>query len=230
MRCRKDYGHMVTVTVGTGEDQRQYHVFKGLLSYWSSYFRSALKLEWLGSTNTIDLPEDDPAVFDIFFHWLFKGTLYSDLTAEGYIPLSTGLICRTYVFADARGIPDLCNASVNLLFQVTAQKWLFPLADLSYIYDNTVSNSGLRKFVIDKAVYVHSWTSLIEGKLETYPKEFLADVIVRAKAIQSFGWDGTTKQKYISDSITELCKYHDHNIPSVTQAPEPVVTTPSSSA
>jgi hypothetical protein len=70
-----------------------------------------------GQTRTIKLTKDDPEVFRVFFHWMSSGKLYSRLLPDKNIPLTSTTICSIYLFGDIRGIPELCNAAVDLLFQ-----------------------------------------------------------------------------------------------------------------
>jgi hypothetical protein len=60
-------------------------------------------------------------VFQLVFNWLLTEKVYSQLTPEDRIPVKYSEICQLYVFGDARGIPELCNATVDLRFPKSAQ-------------------------------------------------------------------------------------------------------------
>ncbi|KAF2276942.1 uncharacterized protein EI97DRAFT_457689 [Westerdykella ornata] len=204
----KTYGQMITVVVGKGKRQRSFQVYEGLLTYWSSYFRAALSPAWKeANSNIIELPEDSAKVFEAFFHWLFTERLEREGTS-----LSSRLICKLYVFSDARGIPELGNAAIDLLFQKTASDWIFPAEDIGYIYRNTRSASGLRKFIQDDSVCIDWAESMEEG--EKYPPaEFFADILARVSqgtlVIPSFE-RRPTDEEHIENLRKKLCEYHEH--------------------
>jgi hypothetical protein len=216
MLCRENYGAIVTVTVGSGDEERSYFIYEGLLKHYSSYFRTALKKEWEeGATKTIELTDDEPGVFQIFFHWIFTGTLYSELSPGGEIPYDLMQLFKLFIFADARGIPELSNATIDGIFQVECQQWHYDVPSLQYIYDNTTPKSPLRRYMIDSATETFRFET-IHDCLENYPKEFLADVITN---IFANGYDSKfTSAKmgampYKFAKVKQLCQYHDHPKP-----------------
>lgn len=154
---------------------------------------------------------EDPEVFHAFFHWMFTKKLYSHLTSEGGIPLETGLICAIYVFGDARGIPELCNAAVDLLFQKVAQDWICPSGDVAYVYDNTMEGSRLRACLVDHAVDKYNFVDL-KKRVSRCPREFLVDItenfrdkITTISSVRSVG-----TRTYVAARTAEICsKYHD---------------------
>ncbi|KAI4631818.1 uncharacterized protein J4E87_002524 [Alternaria ethzedia] len=220
------YGSIVKVTVGKQDNRREFHVYSGLLAHYSSYFKAALKNCWR-TPETVNLEDDNPEVFLAFFSWIYTGKLYSALDASGKVPLSTKLICEIYVFGDARGAPELCNATVDLVTQKLHHEWMFPNQDLAYVYENTLHGSALRKVLLDFAVNNFRFSDLVDPiqrsrGLTQYPKDFLGDVLMALMALGStpipssagygklpFGqanW-GT----YIKPLICS--RYHDHPAP-----------------
>jgi hypothetical protein len=202
--------------VGYDHEERSYFIYEGLLKHCSSYFRTALKEQWKeGATKTIKLTEDDPDVFEIFFHWIFKRTLYSKLSSEGWIPYSSMQLSKLFVFADARGIPELGNAAIDVFVQTYFQRWGSPVPSLNYIYKNTMHGSLLRRVVVDFAVetgrfdFVHSY-------LADFPKEFLADALVKSFAVdRDFNFTSLKLglKAYRTAKVKQLCQYHDHPKP-----------------
>jgi hypothetical protein len=203
----------VTVVVGSGADKKEFYIHAGLLTHCSSYFRNALKPEWAeGRARKIVLSEDIPVIFRIFFHWAYSDKLYPPL-ANGRIPISYNNICALYVFAGTRGIPELCNAAVNVLFQKFACAWGFPTNCLTFVYDNTLVSSKLHDLLIDLAVCCFSFCNLGDEE-ELFPKEFLVDVILRSRKLKI--WPGNCKDKdtFLTTKASEMCMYHDHQRPS----------------
>ncbi|KAF2112095.1 hypothetical protein BDV96DRAFT_456384, partial [Lophiotrema nucula] len=177
---------MVTIVVGKGDKQKSFNLYKDVLTFHSTYFRNALKHEWVeGQSKIITLTEDDPDVFQIFSYWLFSKRLYhpdpaiqaSDLND---IPLTFRRICEIYVLGDMRGIPELCNATLDLFFAKMMAQWVFPCDQLNHVYDNTPDKSPLRQLCLDDYV---KWGSVesINADTSSYPKDFLVDLIIAAK-------------------------------------------------
>ncbi|KAF2112048.1 hypothetical protein BDV96DRAFT_649411 [Lophiotrema nucula] len=205
-----DYGPMITVIVGKAGHEQKFYAHKGLLIHYSSYFRAALKEEWEeGAAKTVKLPEDYPDVFRVFFQWLMTGRLYFALTEEGEISLSFGLICETFVFGDARGIPELQDAAINLLCQRIAQVWSSPWDCLHYVYANTLPGSALRRILVDDSI-ANSTLIFVKEDPKDVPSDFLRDVLVGAhenKCSPGHLLDHTTWLKTFKG---RLCQYHQH--------------------
>jgi hypothetical protein len=195
--------------------KRTFKVYEALLTHYSSYFRTSLNGRWREARlKTIDLSEDKPEVFQAFFNWLMIGKLYARLTPEGNIPYNSRLICQIYVFGDARGIPELCNAAVDLLFQKNCQSWQIPTPVLQYIYANTPDNCTLRKLLVDDASETYCWTD-IHADRDQFPKDFLIDVLRNLRIKELYpGGNQLGRGKWIHTKKLEICsKYHDHSAP-----------------
>ncbi|KAH7080081.1 hypothetical protein BKA63DRAFT_600485 [Paraphoma chrysanthemicola] len=206
------YGAIVTVEVGSEPAKHIFQVFKGLLAHYSTYFRAALQDCWReGEENTVQLSDDNPEVFSAVFHWLFTQKFYYDLSADGSIPLADQLICEIYVFGDSRGMPGLCNDAMDLLFQKCMQVYLFPRSCIYYVWEHTLEDAALRKFLIDFAVENYAWpTTKLKNE---YPAEFLLDVITASR--ERAGVPGSIcpgKAQWTSKKKAEFCgKYHTHS-------------------
>jgi hypothetical protein len=220
----EEYGPIVTIIVGPDRSQRTFYVYKRLLTHYSIYFRTALKDCWLeGTTKKVILSDEIPEVFQAFFTWLYAGRLYSSLDVAGKIPFTVQLICQIFVFGDARGAPEFCNAAINLLYQKLQQDWAFPVFDLDCVYENTQSNSSLRRLLVNFAVEAFRFESIkdpMDRSLDHYPKEFLADVITAfmtlekkpIPSIAGYPTGGVTKVNWTSYTKGSVCqKYHDHS-------------------
>jgi hypothetical protein len=219
--CSVDFGLSVTIYVGAKDVQETFSAHRGLLVHYSSYFRAALKPEWKeGDENAISLQDDDPDTFQVFFHWLYTKTLYNALEEDGSIPLGYTSLFRAYFFADARGIPEFANAVIGCLFQVDLQTWPYPYNILLMVYDNTLPESNLRKFLVDVAINAFTFSRL-ETNPEMYPKEFLSAVILRCKSLRVYpGSKGVGRENYKSTMAAKLCDYHDHSDPHTVVASE----------
>jgi len=180
-----------------------------------------------GTSKAVELKDDNPEVFQAFFSWIYTGKLYSALDASGKVPLDTKLICEIYVFGDARGAPELCNAAINLVTQKMQHEWIFPTHDPAYVYENTLKGSALRKVLLDFAVNNDRFSDLVDPiqrsqEFEQYPKDFLGDVLMALMALGrtpipstagygDLSYGPTNWAKYIKPQICS--RYHDHPAP-----------------
>ncbi|KAI4957355.1 hypothetical protein J4E86_004493, partial [Alternaria arbusti] len=159
----EDYGPIITVTVGNWSSKREFHVYEGLLSHYSSYFKAAVKDCW-----------------GVLSLGLYRKALLRTRRFRGSSS-RLPLIYEIYIFGDARGAPDLCNAAIDLLIQKMNQEWAFPQLHLSYIYENTLTGSALRKVLVDFAIDTSRFTELVDPsqrakEMVSYPHEFFADL------------------------------------------------------
>jgi hypothetical protein len=207
-----DYGEIATISVGSEAEKKDFYIHAGLLVHYSSYFRKALDSAWIeGRTKSITLSEDSPTIFQIFFHWIYTGELYS-VVLDGAIPISFQDIFALYVFADARCIPELCDAAVDVFFRKFANVWYLPTDCLAYIYDNTLEGSNLRNIFVSLAVSTFNFCH-IENHEEQYPKQFLIDVILRSYKLKTVPGNFISKKAFLTEMATQLCTYHDHKCP-----------------
>ena len=193
---------------------RTFLVYEGLLKYYSSYFRDALSEERVdGQTKTINLAEDNSGTFRDFFYWLSSGKLYEHFLPGGQIPFDVDRICEIFYFGDKRGIPELCNAAIDLLFQKLMQAQQYPLFNVKAIYHNTTPQSPLRRYIVGFGAEHHIWTNMRDF-MHACPKDFLADIIIHLAerdAPPSY-LQYILLEDYIKQKESQICpKFHDHS-------------------
>jgi hypothetical protein len=113
-------GEILKITVGTGDDTKQYKIDRGLLSHASPFFRAA-STNGLAETTSghIKLPEDKPAAFDIFLHWAYTSKVLPILDVEVTKP---EIYLHGMVTADKLLVPDLvqeCWTHIRNWFSTT---------------------------------------------------------------------------------------------------------------
>lgn len=205
------YGSVVSIIVGDEKSKRTFLVHEGLLKHHSGYFSAALKEDWRKDpSKPVELPEDDPDVFQNAFRWLYTGKIYHGLSSDGKIPLPPRTICKLYIFADMREMPGLRNATIDVLFQVYCQEWAYPVHDVPFVYENTCQGSALRRLFAVLAAETYSWSDLEDASVE-HPKELLSDVLtLLRKSGLPLGFL-VNKTSWIQKSKLEVCgKFHDH--------------------
>ena len=204
-----------------GNTAKHYKIHKGLLCHFSGYFAGAFRSDvWEEAKNqTFRLLDDEPEVFDAVYRWLYTRQ-FCDSTWDWHKHLMSLLdICKVYVFADKRLMPAIKNAAIDAFIdaKIRPQTRNEPFVDelISYVYENTSKNSGLRNLLLAMSI---AWIELKDlAKSEfSVPKSFLIDIIstldhrafpVEASVLSGRGdLEAMTKQwRNISP-----CAFHDH--------------------
>lgn len=103
-------GHeMITVLVGPTKEK--FTVYENLLRASSQFFRAALNKQWVeGQLRTIEFPEEEPAVFELFVDWLtsghFDSKTWSTFQPDNDWPPDMFWL-NVYSFADRLMVPGL---------------------------------------------------------------------------------------------------------------------------
>lgn len=178
-RCSSAYtSKIVAIEVGTDEHKRTFNAHHGLLTFYSGYFKSALDGGFAeAQSGVIKLETEDSAVFEPFITWLYthKAGL-GEPTLKNATPYYMSIV-KLWIFADRREIPLLMNEMVDLLQQIVVSVWSLPQCTLQEVYESTTDNSALRRMLVH--LYQCIGASLKAGisNLETYPKDFLLDLV-----------------------------------------------------
>ncbi|PNS21747.1 hypothetical protein CAC42_1601 [Sphaceloma murrayae] len=81
-RLLSTWGSFVTIIVG--EDEAPFSAHAHILRRRSPFFAAALSDRWNSSSEEltpIELPEDDPKVFDTFLGWAYTSKVFSELNS-----------------------------------------------------------------------------------------------------------------------------------------------------
>jgi len=140
---------LVTVEVGTGDTQRTFEVFKGLLSFYFGYLDSALNGHFHeASERTVKLPSEEPLIFDLFRYWIHTRRFYPS-TLEPSVLLDYDALAKLWVFGDAHLVPLLQNTVIEILAEKILDTLTAPEEEvIGFIYENTVPDSPLRFTII----------------------------------------------------------------------------------
>ena len=206
------YDAIISVVVGKGEIKREFRLHKGLLSYHSSYFQEVLNSRCAeGLYGVVHLPEDDVEVFQAFYYWLYTRKLFDLHAGRAYVSktdttnIGWMLICKIFVFGDARGIPGLKNAAVDLIIAKFIQTWAFPIEIVRFVFDNTQESSPLRKLLVDMALESGDLDRIRQYR-GYFTKDFLVDMVVTMQKSNRAA-SVTSKEQWAARSP---CIYHDH--------------------
>ncbi len=172
---RRSFDDIITIKVGPAAKEFKLH--EGLLCDASSYFTAALRGKFIESHDRcVVLPEDDANVFEHFQFWIYTGNLLE--TSEPPIKISWEILIGLYHFGDARDIPALQNAAIDLIIDKEhASNHLSP-PWLRQIYQMP-KKSPLRRLLADFMAHLakldaEPWIS--ENMKASYPREFLLDL------------------------------------------------------
>lgn len=202
------------VTIEVGEYDHSFQVYRGLLCFYSDYFRSAfLGVLEESKKKSVHLEDVDASTFRIFMGWLHFGN-FSDSSGKVGNDLYWHDIVKVWVFADKHLIPLLKNEAVDLVLDKIAYQvandifYVPPFYKLSYIYDNITPESPLRRLFIDAIVSYNS-KSVVEGYcIDSWNAESLRDL--SAALFDRLSVDDVGNRDINSLTTQDSCKYHDH--------------------
>ena len=154
----------------------------------------------------LELPEDDPEMFAHFELWLYTGNILE--SHESVKDITWDVLTRIYSFGEARGIPELQNAAIDVYIDKYYASSKIPIHLLNFIYENTLDSSPLRNLLVDlmtcEAVLTDSqWFD--EQTQPLYPQQFLFDLV---KSLYEHG--AGTKNKVIGFKALRS-NYHVHD-------------------
>ncbi|KAK5165651.1 hypothetical protein LTR04_001090 [Oleoguttula sp. CCFEE 6159] len=172
------YDQIIHVQLGSGATAKEYAIHKGLISHHSLFFRKALNGYFReAAENRVTLDDEGPAVFHIFYLWLYSSRLYDvNKLKPNHVPLSEETLVRTWVFGDKRGVP-------GFLVTLLANRWTADEAIVRLAYKNTLEGSPLRKLYVRFVAYTRSADKFFEldGKAqkegEGFPMDFMRDLV-----------------------------------------------------
>jgi hypothetical protein len=125
-------------------------------------------------TQSIDLDDVEPEVFDIFVQWLYT----SELHKHGSNLPRGDLLIKLWVLADRLMIQKLQNTAICAIEHKVMKEDLVVRTDqVKYIYENTVSGSPLRRLIVDQCSNLHHESFALRRPIEDYPKDMLFDLV-----------------------------------------------------
>ncbi|TGO85245.1 hypothetical protein BPOR_0416g00050 [Botrytis porri] len=100
------------VTIIVGKEKRKFAVHKQLICESVTYFRGAFSAGGFKESQdcSMDIPEDDPGVFEYFMHWLYRGTVPEAKILENFDQL-----LGVYIFAEKLCVNELANKAIDAL-------------------------------------------------------------------------------------------------------------------
>ncbi|KAJ4292535.1 hypothetical protein N0V90_009198 [Kalmusia sp. IMI 367209] len=214
------YGVTVKVKCTHGNEERTFLMLTGLLRWHSSYFAAALDAKGFGIDGQREIEiTDSVRAFEAFRCWIYTGKLkdpsLSDASSPAKAPvnddlLSQELLCRTWVFADLRGIPALKNAAIDMLHEHISMSWSTNIRMVRFVYNNTLEGSSLRAFVIDVFTLTKETSRIAKLDPMFLTVRFMQDIML-FQMEQAQNSDRRLGQKQWAQ--LSRCKWNDHSGP-----------------
>lgn len=189
-------------------------VHEKLICASSDFFRNAMARDWKESKQrSIHLEDEDADTFELYLHWLYRGTLPVRINEPGLVGNSEYLqMSKAYVLGDKLQDGDFKDVIIDAIIDKCksiasdGRKW-FPVGPvLRCIYDNTPTSSEARRLLVD--IYVHNgsgdWLS-DWVKQDDIPKDFLLDITMAFLNKKEKNEEGPTHK-------SSTCAYHQHGL------------------
>ena len=205
------------VAVQVGRDKVKWSLHENLISETCDFFKVAFRGEFKEKAGELELPDDDPAAFELFIRWLYAKRA-SLATSSPFLPINGPADVRQYlqlyVLAAKYLIGDLQNEVIDIVYDYFAPEGEpYPdLRDVQFLFENTGSNDAMRKLLTVHASFELFSAQVAEGK--EFPDhwdevlQMSADVgyeIIRT--ISTFGWKMEDCPKR---TVKDRCHFHSH--------------------
>lgn len=200
-------GEVVVFLVGTKEPKK-YTVHEDLVKPSSEFVRLALRGDWQeASTRVIPLPDDEPAVFSVYLHWLYNGLLHT--SRQGLMTWSESdaeyeMLVKAYILGEKIIDVTFKNSVIDAILEKVAKN-TFNKRLTSLVFDNTPSGSALRRLWMD--VYYYA------GAAEWLEPTLAGDTISAEFMIEFSRYQMQKRTSPSSSDKLDLslgCTYHEH--------------------
>lgn len=194
--------------VGDTEAPKKFTVHEDIVKDSSEFVRLALRGDWMeASTRQIPLPDDEPAVFSVYQHWLYNGLIHSVRQGFGFSSASDEeyeILVKAYIFGEKIIDVAFKNSVVDAIVE-KLDDFGFNKRLTSLVFDNTTPASPLRRLWLD--VYYHI------GKVEWLEPAWAGDTISSEFMIEFSRYQ--MQKRALSSSTDKLdlslsCTYHEH--------------------
>lgn len=206
-----------TVDIYVGKERRHWSLHRNLLCHQSTYFET----EFLGhevpktakkdgTSDKLELPDDDPRGFELLVKWLYQGQLEAVSEMSDGAKYEYAVAChKLYMLCDKFGMMRLKNIAIDQYRRGLNEAQLVPDADeINDIYRASPINSPFRKLMIQIAAR-QIMDPEVEKDAESYRNCFednpdFAVEMVNAIRYMSGG------MLFRDPTAGDECLYHDH--------------------
>ncbi|KFY18008.1 hypothetical protein V492_00212 [Pseudogymnoascus sp. VKM F-4246] len=146
--------HTQIAPIFVGEEKKEWKIPVDLLCFHSSYFRSALKVEFAGGKpNAVDLPAEKPEAFGLVVESLYTHQIKVADRIKGanisHERPSFGTLLDTWILADYLDLPRLQNLLLKIMDERATYHMEVPINEVSKAYMCTEEDLGLGRWIVD---------------------------------------------------------------------------------
>ncbi|KAF7863070.1 hypothetical protein EAF04_007153 [Stromatinia cepivora] len=148
-----------TVDIYVGPEKKLFRIHRGILCDKVPYFQKMFSSGFIeGLEGKVFFPEDSPQSFDIFYGWVYLGTLPTfKFVVEGGKSGFNWNPIFLYILADKLCLVELMDQSFDIYFEALAKADGMPRVEwVEKVYELTPMGSPLRKFMCHTMYYVFS--------------------------------------------------------------------------
>lgn len=195
---------MVTVNV----QGHKFYIHRHLLCSRSSYFRACFDGKFKEAEDKVfNLPDDDVEVFKLFIDWLYGAPV------KKCGPEDLASFLALLVFSEKICLEFLQNETMNQVrgfYRTCDPDSPVSIRTIQYVYENTVSTSPLRYFIVSLAAWIcmESATTALTGlpyeELLRQGGDFAVDFSF-SLALVNAPPDGLEDPRFIAS-----CTFHNH--------------------
>ncbi|CAO2658108.1 Nn.00g073680.m01.CDS01 [Neocucurbitaria sp. VM-36] len=195
---------VIRITVGKGSNVVEYGLNADALSQRSGYFREKLREndEHVKQRPLIALPDEIPAVFDVFVLWMHRG-----IVARKYnSPFD--FLCQLFIFATKLDIPLMRNAIVDAFIETIYSLNSLPY-DVTRYLERYARDSALRNMVIDVVLNCGEMEEVARSEI-SLAKGFFKKSVFADGAVVPFRMSSDVRGylRWLKDHACEM--YHEH--------------------
>jgi hypothetical protein len=167
--------------VGTGDNQQDFDVHESFLTGSSLFFKNALSGDWIeAKTRRVNLPEEEPAVFHDYVHFLYRRTLCVKSDSNDGIDEQESLL-KLYVLAEKLQDMDMKNVVMEAMYNCfceicTGENHTPNVECIRIVYEGTPAGSPMRRLLVDFYTYYHGASSFKVD--DDYPYELLHELTI----------------------------------------------------
>jgi predicted MPP superfamily phosphohydrolase len=201
-----------TVTLIVGAAKVQYTLHKGLLCFYSDFFRAALNGSFKEATERrVELSEVDIVVFEAFQVWLYTQSFPKNELAPTKAHLEWSVLVKLWIFGDGHQIPLLQNNAMDAMLDKVTKDSEVPALWMNHAYENTTSKSHLRKALVDTIAYraLTNDDTGVNAPFADSTRLWSTQVSLDVMAEMDRGWRSKAPRYTIPKR--EKCYYHVHS-------------------
>ncbi|KAE9966087.1 hypothetical protein EG328_009183 [Venturia inaequalis] len=129
-----------------GNDKEPYTIHQELIASSSHFFKGALRSNMMEKNGDVKLPTHKPSHFDIYYRWLYSGTLDDFNFKE---PGTSFKLFELYFLGDMLLDERFRNQLIDKVVQAITAVAVVPLnnPDVNLVYKNTLKDDKLRQLM-----------------------------------------------------------------------------------